>query len=81
MHKISLSKLFMMFEEGEEITTEIIKSRIKKMIEDENARQPLTDDEIIKLFRVNGIRMSQRVVAKYREQMRIPDSPERKKIM
>lgn len=71
----------MMFEEGEEITTEIIKSRIKKMIEDENARQPLTDDEIIKLFRVNGIRMSQRVVAKYREQMRIPDSPERKKIM
>ena len=64
-----------------EITTEIIKSQIRKMISDEDARLPLTDDEIIKLFRVKGIRMSQRAVAKYRDQMQIPDSDARKKVI
>ncbi|MGI9037209.1 MAG: hypothetical protein ACR2GD_14370 [Pyrinomonadaceae bacterium] len=70
-----------MFEEGQEITTEIIKSEIRKMVEGENARQPLTDDEIIKLFRTEGIRISRRAVAKYRSQMQIPDSNERQRII
>lgn len=66
-------------ENREQVTTEIIKLKIKKMIEGEDAREPLTDDEIIKLFRVKGILMSRRAIAKFRDQMQIPDSDERKK--
>ena len=48
------------------------------MVEDENSQKPITDDEIAKILSKEGIKLSRRTVAKYRDQMQIPGSRERK---
>lgn len=68
-------------EDGEEVSTRIIKLRIKKMIEAEDAKTPLTDDEIAKILAQEGQKLSRRTVAKYRDQLRIPGSRERKQVI
>ena len=68
-------------EDGEEVSTRIIKLRIKKMIEAENAKSPLTDDEIAKILAQEGQKLSRRTVAKYRDQLRIPGSRERRQVI
>jgi RNA polymerase sigma-54 factor len=81
---IELRRFFtegMMNEEGEEVSTRVIKLQIKKMIEDEDARNPLTDEEIAKRLAKDGMKMSRRTVAKYRDQMHIPGSRERRAVI
>jgi RNA polymerase sigma-54 factor len=81
---IELRRFFsegMLNEEGEEVSTRILKLRIKKMIEEENTKKPLTDDEIAKVLSKEGVKLSRRTVAKYRDQMHIPGSRERKTII
>lgn len=80
---IELRKFFtegMLNEDGEEISTKAIKLKIKKMISEENPKKPLTDDQIAILLVREGIKISRRTVAKYREQMQIPGSRERKSV-
>ena len=71
----------MLNEDGEEVSTRILKNRIKKMIEDEDTRKPMTDDEIAKVLSKEGVKLSRRTVAKYRDQMQIPGSRERKTVI
>ncbi len=71
----------MMNEDGEEVSTRILKLKIKKMIEEENSKKPLTDDKIAKMLGRGGVKLSRRTVAKYRDQMNIPGSRERKVII
>lgn len=81
---IELRRFFsegMLNEEGEEVSTRIIKLRIKKMIEDEDTHDPITDDQIAKILAKEGIKLSRRTVAKYRDQMNIPGSRERKTVV
>jgi RNA polymerase sigma-54 factor len=81
---IELRRFFsegMLNEEGEEVSTRILKLRIKKMIEDEDTKKPLTDEEIAKVLSKEGVKLSRRTVAKYRDQMQIPGSRERKTII
>lgn len=81
---IELRRFFsegMLNEDGEEVSTRIIKLRIKKMIEDEDTRKPITDDDIAKILSKEGIKLSRRTVAKYRDQMQIPGSRERKTVV
>lgn len=81
---IELRRFFsegMMNEDGEEVSTRILKLKIKKMIEDEDSKKPLTDDKIAKLLGKDGVKLSRRTVAKYRDQMNIPGSRERKVIV
>ena len=81
---IELRRFFsegMMNEEGEEVSTRILKLKIKKMIEDEDTKKPLTDDQIAKLLSKEGVKLSRRTVAKYRDQMQIPGSRERKTVI
>lgn len=81
---IELRRFFsegMMNEDGEEVSTRILKLRIKKMIEDEDTKKPLTDDEIAKVLSKEGVKLSRRTVAKYRDQMQIPGSRERKTVI
>ena len=81
---IELRRFFsegMMNEEGEEVSTRILKLRIKKMIEDEDTKKPLTDDQIAKILSKEGVKLSRRTVAKYRDQMQIPGSRERKTVI
>lgn len=78
---IELRRFFtegMMNEEGEEVSTRIIKLKIKKLIEEEDSHNPITDDQIVKILIKDGIKLSRRTVAKYRDQMHIPGSRERR---
>ncbi len=63
---------------GEVVSTDIIRMKIKKLIAEEDPREPLTDDQIARLLAREGQRLSRRTVAKYREQMHIPGSRERR---
>ncbi|MGI9107449.1 MAG: RNA polymerase factor sigma-54 [Pyrinomonadaceae bacterium] len=65
-------------EDGEEVSTRIIKLKIKKLIEEEDSHHPITDDQVVKILAKDGIKLSRRTVAKYRDQMQIPGSRERK---
>jgi RNA polymerase sigma-54 factor len=65
-------------EDGEEVSTRIIKLQIKKLIEDEDPHNPITDDQVVKILMKDGMKLSRRTVAKYRDQMNIPGSRERK---
>ncbi len=81
---IELRRFFsegMLNEEGEEVSTRILKLRIKKMVEDEDSKKPLTDDQIAKVLSKEGVKLSRRTVAKYRDQMNIAGSRERKTVI
>ncbi len=81
---IELRRFFsegMLNEEGEEVSTRILKLKIKKMVEEEDTHNPLTDDQIAKVLIKEGVKLSRRTVAKYRDQMNIPGSRERKTIV
>jgi len=81
---IELRRFFsegMLNEDGEEVSTRILKLKIKKMIEEEDTKKPLTDDKIAKLLSKEGVKLSRRTVAKYRDQMQIPGSRERKTVI
>jgi len=81
---IELRRFFtegMLNEEGEEVSTRIIKLRIKKLIEEEDSHNPITDDQVVKILVKEGIKLSRRTVAKYRDQMQIPGSRERKAVV
>lgn len=78
---IELRRFFtegMLNEEGEEVSTRIIKLQIKKLIEEEDSHNPITDDQVVKILIKDGIKLSRRTVAKYRDQMQIPGSRERR---
>src|SRR6266571_2135495 len=81
---IELRRFFtegMMNEEGEEVSTRIIKLKIKKLIEEEDSHNPITDDQVVKILIKDGIKLSRRTVAKYRDQMNIPGSRERRAVV
>ena len=66
---------------GEDVSTRVLKLKIKKMIEEEDSHNPITDDEIAKRVAKEGVKLSRRTVAKYRDQMNIPGSRERRSIV
>lgn len=59
-------------EEGEEVSTRIIKQKIKDLIEDESKVKPLSDEKLARDLKKVGYKVARRTVAKYREQLRIP---------
>lgn len=56
----------------------VVKRRVKKMIDDEDPQHPLTDDQITTRLRDEGIDVTRRTVAKYREDMKIPSTHQRR---
>jgi RNA polymerase sigma-54 factor len=56
----------------------ILKRRVKKLIEDEDPARPLTDDQITRILQSQGIQVTRRTVAKYREDMKIPSTHQRR---
>ena len=53
----------------------------QKLIAEENARKPLSDNKIAALLADKGIQVARRTVAKYREALFIPPSNERKQLI
>ncbi len=65
---------------GENVSSLVVKERIRKVIEGEDPGRPLSDSKIMRLLQREGIRLARRTVAKYREEMLIPSSDKRKKL-
>ncbi|MGE5571012.1 MAG: RNA polymerase factor sigma-54 [Rhodospirillales bacterium] len=56
----------------------IVKRMVKKMIEEEDAAHPLTDEQVTARLQALGIKVTRRTVAKYREDMKIPSTHQRR---
>ena len=66
--------------DGGECSATAIRSMVKKLIENENPKKPMSDNKISSLLVKEGINVARRTVAKYRESMLIPPSNERKRL-
>ncbi|HEY3169374.1 MAG TPA: RNA polymerase factor sigma-54 [Thermoanaerobaculia bacterium] len=64
--------------QGAEVSSLSIKSKIAKIVSDEDATRPHSDARIMQKLRAEGIQIARRTVAKYREELRIPSSSQRK---
>jgi RNA polymerase sigma-54 factor len=65
--------------EGADTPLLVLKRKVRKLIEDEDPRRPLTDDQLAALLQVQGIQLTRRTVAKYREDMSIPSTHQRRR--
>src|SRR6185295_16071994 len=63
---------------GESVSSVTIKQRIKKIIEAEDQRRPLSDSKIMNMLQKEGLALARRTIAKYREELKIPTSNQRK---
>ncbi|HSP07582.1 MAG TPA: RNA polymerase factor sigma-54 [Acidobacteriota bacterium] len=66
---------------GVDISSLTIKERLRKIIDSEDQMKPLSDSEITSIFQKEGLKISRRTVAKYREDMRIPPSHQRRSVV
>lgn len=65
--------------EGQNLSAEAVKFRIKNLIASENPKKILSDDQIVSILNKEGIDIARRTVAKYREAMKIGSSVQRRK--
>ncbi len=64
--------------EGGDLPLVLLKRKVKKLIEGEDERKPLTDDQLAAELQRQGIQVTRRTVAKYREDMQIPSTHQRR---
>jgi RNA polymerase sigma-54 factor len=65
--------------EGADTPLVVLKRMVRKLIEEEDARHPLTDDQLAALLQGKGIQVTRRTVAKYREDLHIPSTHQRRR--
>jgi len=65
--------------EGADTPLLLLKRKVRKLIDEEDAKKPLTDDQIAAELQRQGIQLTRRTVAKYREDMNIPSTHQRRK--
>jgi len=63
---------------GESVSSVTIKQRIRKIIEAEDPKRPLSDSKIMNVLQQEGLELARRTIAKYREELKIPTSNQRK---
>src|SRR5436853_3776970 len=63
---------------GESVSSVTIKQRIRKIIEAEDPRKPLSDSKIASILQHEGLVLARRTIAKYLEELKIPTSNQRK---
>lgn len=66
-------------EDGEDISANTIKKRLRELINDEDKGKPLSDQKLVELLKAESFELSRRTVAKYREALKIPSSSKRKR--
>jgi len=64
--------------QGDDVSSLSIKNKISHIVQDEDSRRPQSDARITQRLRSEGIQIARRTVAKYREELRIPPSSQRK---
>jgi RNA polymerase sigma-54 factor len=65
---------------GEDLASQAVKSKIKELVDSEDAKRPHSDQKIVEMLKKTGIDIARRTVAKYREQMGILSSSKRKTV-
>ena len=65
---------------GQDVSSLAVKRKIKQIVEEENSRKPLSDSKIMAMLNQQGLKIARRTVAKYREELRIPPSKQRKSV-
>jgi len=63
---------------GESVSSVTIKQRIRKIVTAEDPRRPLSDSKIMSILQKEGLVLARRTIAKYREELKIPTSNQRK---
>jgi RNA polymerase sigma-54 factor len=63
---------------GDSVSSVTIKQRIRKIIEGEDPRKPMSDSKIVSILQKEGLVLARRTIAKYREELKIPTSNQRK---
>jgi RNA polymerase sigma-54 factor len=63
---------------GESVSSVTIKQRIRRIIEAEDSHKPLSDSKIVNMLQKEGLVLARRTIAKYREELKIPTSNQRK---
>src|SRR5260221_11603654 len=58
--------------EGENMSWDAVKEKLKGIVDDEDRKNPLNDDEIVEKLKAQGIDLARRTVAKYRKILHIP---------
>ncbi len=65
---------------GEDISSFTVKRKIEQLIGEEDPKRPLSDSELTRILKREGINIARRTVAKYRDELSIPSSTNRKQI-
>jgi RNA polymerase sigma-54 factor len=67
--------------DGGSASSTAIRAVIRKLVDDEESRKPLSDSKIAKILEEQGFNVARRTIAKYREVLGIPPSNERKRLV
>jgi RNA polymerase sigma-54 factor len=65
--------------EGADTPLPVLKRKVRRLIEEENSSHPFTDDQLAAMLKAQGIQLTRRTVAKYREDMNIPSTHQRRR--
>ncbi len=68
-------------EDGEEVSTREVKTILKDLVDAEDKKKPLTDEQLMNALKEKGYPIARRTVAKYREQLGIPVARLRKELL
>ncbi|MEK6578378.1 MAG: RNA polymerase factor sigma-54 [Bdellovibrionota bacterium] len=66
---------------SDSLASEAVKEKIRQMIQQEDVKNPLSDQKIVEILRTDNIDIARRTVAKYRDVLGILSSGKRKKII
>ena len=67
-------------EYGDNISSLTVKRKIEQLIQSEDPKRPLSDSELMRILNREGIQIARRTVAKYRDELSIASSTDRKQI-
>ena len=65
---------------GDDVSSLSVKRKIQQLIQNENPKKPLSDSQLMRTLNSEGIKIARRTVAKYRDELSIPSSTDRKQV-
>lgn len=65
-------------DDGDSMGWDRVKSRVREIVNAEDKKNPVNDDEIVAILLKEGIELKRRTVAKYRQQLNIPTARQRR---
>jgi RNA polymerase sigma-54 factor len=66
--------------DGDDVSARGIKDQIKKLVDGEDSKDPLTDQAIVDILKQGGVVIARRTVAKYRDQLGVLSARMRKRV-